>query len=281
MSPSAHEAPSKLPICLVHFRHGDPDDFTYEYYTNSSSTEGRYSSVSSMEVDLPALTGTLKESSAKLTMPEDAFLQSISEGYAVGPVFCDIFERSRSLEAPISGTGDECLFRGRVFRTTRNYRGRAGSVHVELKNWKSLLDSAANPGSMTVSCNWPFLRGGCLTGLNPNNFTTVGGIDSVSGKVVTCTTPSIIAEADYFWRRGSITVDNVVIDIREWRSSDPTKFYLVREAPASWAGSSATFVAGCDKSLTNCIRHDNEEYFLGPGYATPDYLPITETGRTG
>lgn len=276
------DAPSKIGFVLVRFFHGDPADFDVESYTNSQSTESGYVSVPSMELDIPEMTGVLKEKPAKITLKEDAFLKSISEGLPVGPVFCQIVERHRNFDTPGVAGSEQTLFTGKITRTTRNYKGRPGSVRVEVSSWKSILSHPINPGVVETHCNWPFNEGGCALGFGSTTLTRTAVIDAVDGKMITSTDSILVGMPGRWWSHGSVTLGRVSIDIRDWSSANPTQFFMTRQVPASWVGASfVQFHAGCSKTYSECEFFENELNFMGPGYATPDYLPVMETGSDG
>lgn len=286
MTNTALDYPSKESHCLIQFMYGDPVEPTWALYTDDQSTQhtflGPHTSTPAMKINVPEITALLKEKPAKLIMQEDAFLLALSKGGANSPTSCFIWEVNKTLGESSQDTKTLMLFRGRVSRSVRNYKGKSGSVLVEIKNWKSRLDLPINPGVVEHHCGWPLFGGKCALGLTASAFEKLGTIDAVDGKVLTVDGTNITLNPDRWWHRGTVKFNGLELGIREWRANNPTKLFLVREAPPEWVGETATFLPGCDNLYSSCRdKFANEQFFMGPGFAVPDYMPLLETGRAG
>lgn len=275
----SHSSSAKKAYLLVQFRYGDPDLPTFKHYIDTGPVPDGFSLVPTMKVEVPEVTGALKEKPVKIELPQDDFITSISDGRAFEPVYVRVYERMLNLDGQVSGGSGDLLFEGRVSTATQNYSRKEGIAQITAKNWKSRVDDSVNKVFVTNECQQAFLHGDCGSGLAVANFRTFGIIDSVAGKVLTCSGAAVLLRT--FWNRGSIKVDQVSLRIKSWKESDPTRFLLTREPPASWVGKTATFSAGCSKRYEQCEEYENTDNFLAPGFATPDYLPVTETGREG
>lgn len=274
---SSLSSPSKKAFFLVEFKYGDPEDPDVRLYVDSQVPLSGAFPVR-MSIDIPEITGALKEKPLKIVMPADDFLSSLSSGLPFEPVYVTVYERLLNVSQTNVGGSDDVVWEGRVTRTVQNYR-QTGSVQVVCKNWKSCIDYPINRGAMVPECILPFLKGDCGTFLSDTPFKATGTIDSVEGKAVFCDNASVVNKT--VWNRGTITVNQISLRIRLWEASNPSRFLLVREPPTNWVGATASFLGGCNKTYAQCQEYGNEESFLAPGFSTPDYLPLVETGKSG
>jgi hypothetical protein len=276
--------PEKESYLLVEFRHGE-DRAEIERYTDFQRDTLGFTSTPLMEVDLPPAGGEFGERETRIVLPLDAFTDRLSDGLPHSPTFVKIEERTHGLIA-----GDEAsvlvLFRGQIERAVRNYQGRTNMVAVKALPLKSRLDVRVG-----LQCNhYDEVRiFGPMSGLTQSAHDQTGQIASLDGKEVTITTPNPAITAptapggnnDRFWERGYLEKDGLRIAIHIWnRLDDPTVFVLRQRPPPDWVlagAASILFIPGTHCTLEDSRDvWDDEEHFLGLGYAMLNYNPIFE-----
>lgn len=266
---------------------------TFTRYTDAdqdTTFEGNvYLSRPTMEVKLAPYTGMLKESSPRITLPSDTFIDALSEGQAHAPVTIRVVVSLES-DNPGSPTDDvQELFKGLVAITTRNISGRLNQVTLKCVTWKQESDRPcglqANP-----QCFWKFQGRGCVVDSPPGSLSFISAVTptvpatraptvlSISGELLTLTaSPTGGPFTDQIFHRGFFEFDGLSIGIREWAVGTDTQFLLERPAPDSWVGQVVTLHQGCDKTLLTCQnRYANDDFFGGFGVAIRDYNPIFE-----
>jgi len=274
--------PEKESYLLVEFRHGE-DAGSSERYTDFQQDTIGFTSTPLMEVDIPDNTGTFDETETKIILPIDAFTDRLSDGLPHSPTYVKIEERTQGFVS-----GDEAsvliLFRGQVKRVIRNYQGRTNMVAIFAVPAKSRLNVPLGL-QCNHHCERRLFSPGC--GLLQVSFDQPGEIASIDGKEVTIVANAAIESPtapggtnDRFWERGYLEKDGLRIGIHIWTIADPKVFVLRKRPPADWilAGTgSVLFVPGCHGTIEDCRDvWDNEEHFLGLGYAMPDYSPNIE-----
>lgn len=270
----AQSLPEKEGFLLVLFRYGDPTSPTQVRYTDLDQSFSGYAATPSMEVELPENTGHFDEKEVRIVLPLDTFTDRISSGVPHSPTFVRIEEVTQGLN-PGDQNSQRTVFNGRIMRARRNYQGRSGSVGLFALSIKSRMDI---PLGLPCNhhCAWNLFSLGC--GLAKSSFITSGVITDIDGQVVTTAATQVVNKTGTYWRRGYIEKNGLRIMIRDWSDSDPTKLYLSRRAPDEWLGDTLTFVPGCDKTIEVCrARWNNEQRFMGIGYAIPPYNPIFES----
>jgi len=274
--------PEKESYLLVEFRHGE-NSATSERYTDFQQDTVGFTSTPLMEVELPDNTGTFDESETKIVLPIDAFTDRLSDGLPHSPTYVKIEERTQGFVS-----GDEAsvliLFRGQVKRVVRNYQGRTNMVAIFAVPAKSRLNVPLGL-QCNHHCERRLFSPGCT--LLQSSFDQPGQIASIDGKEVTIVASAAIENPtapggtnDRFWERGYLEKDGLRIGIHVWTISDPKVFVLRKRPPSDWilAGAgSILFVPGCHGTIEDCrVVWDNEDHFLGLGYAMPDYSPNIE-----
>jgi len=283
MTDRALAQPEKESYLLVEFRHG-AGATTVERYTDWGQAILGHASTPLMEVELPDNGGDLGEREARITLPLDAFTDRLSDGLPHSPIFVRVEEQVRGLVAGSAGS-NLVLFRGRVERAVRNYQGRPSMVSVTALPAKSRLDV---PLGLQMNHHDEARLFGPMSGLTQSAHDLTGQIASVSGKEVTISANASIESPtapggtnDRFWERGWLEKDGLRIGVHVWnKNADPKVFVLRARPPADWvlAGSnSILFVPGSHGTIEDARDvWDDEEHFLGLGYAAPDYNPIIE-----
>lgn len=268
---------------LVEFRHGS-NAATPVRYTNLEQNFGGYTSTPTMEVDLPDNTGMFGEKEARIILPLDAFTDRLSDGRPHSPIYVRIEEQIRGLQAGEAGT-NLVHFRGQVERGIRNYQRRAGRVAILALPAKSRLDV---PLGLQANHHDEARIFGPMSGLTQLTHDQTGQIATIVGKTVTISTPNGNVTAptapggtnDRFWERGWLEKDGLRIQVHIWSITDPTTFVLREKPPADWllaGGSSILFVPGAHGTIEDARDvWDDEEHFLGFGYAVPDWNPLIE-----
>lgn len=271
--------PEKESWLLVLFRYGDPvAGYTQQRYTDLDQDFSGFTSTPGMEVLIPENSGHFDEKEARFIMPKDAFLDRATNGQPHSPIFVQVEEVTQGLFAGDQNT-QRTMFNGRVTRGRANYQGRSNTVALFALPAKSRLELP-----MGLPCNhhcaWTLFGRGC--GLVKSSFQIPGQIDAADGQEITVTTAGIATgQTGTYWRRGYARKDGLAIMIRDWSDTDPTKFQMARRVPDDWilaGASSVLFVPGCDKTIETCrARYNNEQHFMGMGYAIPAYNPIFES----
>lgn len=273
---------------LVEFRYGT-DFADVARYTDYERALTGHTSTPTMDVEVPDNTGTFGEKEARVVLPLDAFTDRLSDGLPHSPVYVRIEQQLRGLSAGEAGT-NLVLFRGEVSRVVRNYQRRAGQVAISALSAKSRLDV---PLGLQMNHHDEARIFGPLSGLDQATYQVQGQIAAINGKEITITTPRTDitnptapgGTNDRFWERGWIEKDGARIDIHVWSIADPAVFVLRERPPADWllAGtSSILFVPGTHGTIEDARDvWDNEDNFLGWGYATPDYSTILENPAGG
>lgn len=275
--------PEKASYLFVAIKYGNPAAPIFARYTDwGQDTEG-YTSTPTMGVDLPDNSGTFDPGELKVLLPLDAFTTPVASGLPASPMFIQVDEVTLPLFVGDSGSR-KVLFRGRVTKTTKNFQGRNDTVAFFALPVKARLDI-----QMGLQCNHQcFARlFGPICQLNVADHQVFGEIASMDGKEVTISANGAITapsspggNVDRFWERGYLEKDGLKIGVHIWVLTDPTVFVLRRRPPNTWllaGGTSIKFVPGCHKSIEDCRdTWDNEEHFLGLGFAMLPYNPLFE-----
>lgn len=257
------------------------------YYTDWTSDvpfEGNtYVSTPDMEVKLPINDGLFAAQDCRIAVPMvdtvTDFTQRVTSGLPFPRVTATVAEILRTVDGGPQ-TNVNRLFVGELVVGRRNYNRNRKKIVLQFLPIKAQLETIALGLPCTHQCIHYLGSPGCgidMT-LSPRKVTVT--ITAIDGKEVTIAShPTVEAQADYFYHRGFLQKNSLNISIREWRSHTPLKFYTVRQAPDFWVGQTLTLLSGCDGSKKTCInRYNNEEHFLGLGYAMPAYHPNFEEG---
>lgn len=263
---------------LVTFQHGAAAVPVFERYTNwGQSPGGGFVSVPTMEVKIPANSGSLEDQEGHIDLPLDSFTANFEGGLVHSPTFVQVVEITRSTIAGAAGS-ELGMFTGRVVKTRENPGGKPNLMRFLLKSRKSRLRI-----SLGVPCNhhcvFTLFGRGCQLAKIVRAVT----VDNIDGRVATINTTSFTTptspggNVDFYWDRGYLEKDGLRIPIQSWSLTDPTQCYLRRRPPATWLGASVSAVPGCHKTIEDCRDvWDNEINFGGIGYAIPPYNPLFE-----
>lgn len=276
---TSESRPEKEAYILVAFYYGASLSQIARYTSWERSILG-HTPEPRMSVLVPENEGTFDQRTARVVLPNDAFVTRASSGLPHSPIFVVIQEVTQGL-FPGDQDSFRTLFRGRVDRVIRNFQGQSGRSAFLCLNRKARLKK-----KMGLPCNhqcaWALFHGGC--GVDQASYQINTEIDSVDGQEVTITDSEVTALGvadERYWKRGWMRKDGLVVSIRDYNGGeDPTKFYMKRRVPSDWIGGSndILIVPGCDKTIETCrARFDAEEFFLGMGYAIPAYQPNTES----
>lgn len=271
----AVDTASKDTYVLVRFTYGDPDDPDYIAFTNwTSDIPGSpvYTSMPTMELTIPENNGILDDRPLDISLPmTNSWFAALVNGEPKSPTYV-VAEEITKPDAGGDTSSKRIFYRGELVRTIKNHQGRSNNSLARFSSIKGRLDIPLGVPA-NHHCAWTLFGPGCQ--LPSAGFSDSLTIDTIDGKVLTTTTSS--ARTGKFFHRGYIEYEGVRIGIRDWDDSDPDTFYLLKLPPASWVGKTATFWAGCDKTLTTCKDRFNwESYFGGMGYAIPAYNPLIE-----
>lgn len=270
--------PEKESYILVEFLYG-LDALTPARYTDLERDFNDFVSTPTLEVEIPDNVGSFQEKECRVTLPLDAFTSRLSDGKPHSPVFLKIEQQIRGLTSGEAGS-NLILFRGRVERAFRNHQRRANQVAIQALLSKSRLDV---PLGLQMNHHDEARIFGPMSGLVQASHQQTGQIASVNGKEVTISTPRAVITAptapggdnSRFWERGWLEKDGARIGVHIWTIADPTVFVLRESPPADWLLAGATsilFVPGSHGTVEDARAvWDDEEHFLGYGYATPNY----------
>lgn len=272
-------AREKRSFCTFDFYSQDPLAIVAQY-TDLDQPYLSYTSVPELELSIPENTGTFDRKELRLTLPLDDFTSRACSGVPHAPMFLRVKELNRKV---ISGDANvpKIVYNGRVVKTIKNFQNKGNRATFLCLPQKSRLQIP-----LGVPCNhqcaWTLFGGGCGALLSEHSITT--SIDSTDGTEVTISDAAVAAQAtdDRYWKRGYMTKvgSGLRIAIRDYDGSvDDTLFYTVRPVPSDWVGGTddILLVAGCDKTIEVCRdRFDQEETFLGLGFAIPAYHPNFE-----
>ena len=279
MTNQAIEQSEKLSYQLVHFSWNDgAETASYTDWTSTIEREGiTYSPRPTMEVKIPKNTGDLGDDALTVDLSLEAgFLTDMTNGLPHATVSATVTEITRPTTAS-PATNSYVTFQGTVVLATRNINGRRGNVRLTAKTPKALM-SAAIGQPANVQCGNALGDGRCAVNMSNGFNSFFGTLTVIDGRIVTITNLAFLNPSLKYFHRGYVTFGGLRIMIRDWSSSDPETFVLVRQPPASWLLQSVFVSSGCDKSVETCReRYNNEEKFNGPGFAIPGYLPIFES----
>lgn len=257
-------------------------DATVERFTNWDSdlvhpdTGETFYSLPEMEVDIPKLTGMLKEKPLVVKVPQaaDQFFDDISTGEPFDRTTVRVCEWAQTED---QSEGDHLtLFSGVMMRVFQNVDGTTAMIRVECEAEKMRMKGALGIVA-THNCPWGLGDANCDpdgTDIDIESEFEVGVVDAIDGVVVT------ISELDpnvtnRHFHRGYVRIGTLRIGIRDWLSGED--FVLFKIPPADWDSELIQVVPGCDKEHGTCdTLWSNTEHFGGIGYGIPDYHPVIE-----
>lgn len=269
----------KESFILVRFFYGASLGSQARYTDWDQGYEG-HTSEPRMSLSIPENEGTFDKRELRIILPLDSFVTRATSGVPHSPIFVEVEEITNGVF--VGDQNDQrVLYRGRVVRTIKNFQGKKGRAAFFCLPQKSRLDVA-----MGLPCNhhcaWTLFKGGC--GADVTAFELMTEIDSVDGQEVTISDATVSLAAlgdDYYWKKGYLEKDGLRIPIRDYKRSTATdKFYTPRRVPDDWVGGSGDIriVPGCDKTIETCrARFNQEETFIGLGFAIPAYQPNIES----
>lgn len=237
-------------------------------------------STPSLEVKIPANTGTLDEKELEILVPvgTDDLFDSFVAGYAVPPTHVVVQEIQEPVGPIDNGAVVTTFGRFRLARAILNPDGRKGLIRMTFQSYKSRVSGIPLGIPATPRCAWNLGDKTCGYDLEGNAVTVT--IDTVDGKTLTLEDPGeaavVLGVTDKRWHRGTFSKDGLVIGIRDFEIGNYT-FQLVKEPPPSWNGAVVSIKPGCDKTPETChSRFSNLERFGGFGIAIPAYHPVLD-----
>lgn len=238
----------------------------------------------SLGVTIPKQTAGLSPpEGCKIDFPRSVFLDRVSDGMPHAPVYLRLCEYVRD-----DDSGHDVVlthYTGRLSISARNIEGRQDRVELEFVNFKHRLKVAMGlPANHT--CSWTFGDDSALTGVAGKNcrvradlLTQTGTVTVINRKQVTITgltTPGGAANVNY-WRRGWVSQGHLLIQIRDFSTTAPTTFELVKQPPAEFTTGTVVVSPGCEKLKSVCKdRWNNLSNFMGFGEAIPSRNPTQE-----
>ena len=274
--PMSLTKPIKESFWLVLFSHSGGEE-RYASWTDDIGGPGPavFPSTEKLSVSLPQRKGTPEEGNATITLPRDTFSLRLSNSEPFAPTDVFVWEVIRE-----GGTRKTLLqFIGTIHSAVRN-AGAKGLIRVDIKSVKGHLDVSLGL-SATQHCRWALGSAGCRgTVANPGidiaSKREGGTITVLDGFNLTVSGLSI-SVLSLYWTWGYIEVAGLRIDIRDWQQSGSDVIFVMSDRPPSdWDAQSCIVSPGCVKTVVRCREWDNEEFFLGVGFAIPAFDPETE-----
>jgi len=273
---------SKESFILVAFTYGGGDAYFTDWTSDYTYLGKTYVSTPEMEVKLPVNDGMFSEQTCEVALPRSTdsadFTYRISTGQPHTPVACKVIEITRALSSS-AAQNTNVLFDGELEIAKRNHRGRRDKILLKSLTIKSKLATISLGCPCNHTCDNRLGDAACKVNMATANRVVPGlTVDTIDGRELTILTNATVeAHPDRFFHRGYLKLNGLYIGIRDWRSSDPLVFSLVRQPPTYWAGATISAVAGCDGSIDVCRdRFSNEDNFNGRGIAMPAYHPSFE-----
>lgn len=271
--------PTKESLLFITFSFGSPVQFVRYTDWDSAVTHPvngfTYDSMVGTNVELPKNTGLFKEPTCGIALPANPFTNRISSGEPWPETLVVIEELTQD---PDQTTGRMLtLFIGEMRRTIRNYQGNPNSVQVEIENLKSSLTV---PMGLVATDHCVAIFGARKicdpsgTSINLDTLKQTGTMTTVDGVSVTVT--GLTNPRERYWFAGFVEISGLRIKIRDWEIATPTLFRLVKSPPSDWLNATVTVTPGCDKTEATCLLWNNQQHFLGCGYAMPAYQPVLE-----
>jgi len=165
-------------------------------------------------------------------------------------------------------TKTEYLFKGLVYQV--EVKSVHGYLDLICRDYLYYLDTTAG-FACTEQCNVAYFGDDiCQKTVQ----TEAHVIDSIDGFEVTLVdTPTLTTP--FIFNNGYMEYEASRIKIRYHQTGKV--FVMSRAVPPYWLGKTVTVAIGCNKTLETCRDiHNNEERFLGTGYAMVDYNPLYE-----
>lgn len=264
---------------LLWLSHGGGDEFFTDWTSDVSYQGNTYLSRPTLEIKLPKNTGTLEDIRCTIEMTvEDGVLTNLTSGDQHAEVEVTVYEKTIGTGTGPSGS-TKTTFLGRVVLGTRNVNGKRGTVKLHCAPDKAMMNVAMGE-QINHFCRNALGDGRCQINMDSGVNSFFGTITAMTDRTLTISIGGTVTNTSLkYFHRGTIAFAGMRMLIRDWNSSDPETFLMVRRPPAAWLGQSVFISSGCDKSLQTCIdRYDNEEHFRGNGFAIPSHNPWTELG---
>lgn len=283
------ENSQKQSYTLVEFEYGDPSSPSYARFTNWPVDPGTFGNnwtpTTNMGVRLGPDTAAFSETPTVITLNTDnSFIDTLSKGEIQTTTRVKIWLVFIGQESSIDPIA---VFVGRVLKTLRNVQGQKGVVELECVNWKREVDyDLGIPADL--QCAWTFADPKTCKFIG--DYTETGSITVIDGTTVTITGladksagSGALFESDRYWHRGFVESGGLRIPIREWNGNvSLTNFELARRPPASWRDNlplAVTVYGGCHKTYARCQEWEQEDRFMGAGFAMPAYDPRLDDPR--
>lgn len=235
--------------------------------TFNTVVEGGPNIETRIQVNAAAQTGKIVDEPWQIIMPPVTPLVQLTRQSAFALVTCNIYECDPTAET-IAPT---LMWAGNVTQVWLNAREVPGFIKAEIAGWRWLIRYPMGTESKTA-CSRTF--GDTLCGFNKASVQQTAVISSISAHVISAPTLSIPSgkPANYF-SFGTVTYDGLSISIIDG-SAGVSSLRLLQVPPPEWAGVTATFTPGCDKSIKTCTNvWGNQLRFFGIGLSNPSDSP--------
>lgn len=286
---AALEAPRKLNAWLVEFlvqdglaAGGTPYRFT-DSTSDATDEEGNtYTSVPSLEVRLPPMTGVLDNKPCAIEAPTGAhaFFSRVAQDAPCPVVTVNVREQITAYAGDTAYAGlafEAYHFHGRMSETVRNANGRSDSVRIEAVSLKGRMGVPLGVPA-TPECQWIFRQAPCGADAAAELQEQTTYVTAIDGTELTTTGIGRPTLGDNLYERGYVLneIDGVTIDIRIWARATATRVVLVEPPPATWLGQLVRLMPGCRGTTADCAMWGQTGKFGGMGIKIPNYHPVYE-----
>lgn len=198
-------------------------------------------------------------------------------------VKCRIYETF--LDSP---TTKRLIFSGRVGKVRVSPASGSPYIDLQIRSAKARLNVITLGAPATSTCLNRFGGNYCQYDIEAAKIAVeIASVQTggVPNRVQVEMTGNPTVENDFF-RRGYLLIDGLAIGIRkaleDGTNPNPTHTLELREiVPPYWLGQSGFMYPGCDKSIEACRARNQEENFLAPGFAMPEYNPAFSDNPQG
>lgn len=255
---------------------------TYRYCRwDSNLTVGgnSFTSMPTLTYDMEPQGGGVEDAKVQITMDAEADpVAALLSPYAHAPVTAVIQEVS-----PGDDTSLRNVFKGTFGSVSENPQGNTNIASIEVLGIKKRLGEAVVGLPALTTCINSLGDFRCQKDISLEILTgTVVSVGTLAPNHLVLNLTGSPNMQNARWRRGFVEVGGARVSIRQvydaGTNPNPRVGLLLREfPPASWVGESIELTPGCDGNLSTCRTvWDNEQNFMGFGFAMPTRNPVFE-----
>lgn len=254
--------------------------FRYCRWDDNLTVESNtFTSMPSLSYDAEAQSGDVEDAKFSITMDAEADpVPALLTPYAHAPVAAVIQEVS-----PGDDTSLRNLFKGTFGNVKQNPGGNENIVSIDILGHKKRLGETVVGLPALTTCLNTLGDFRCQKDITADILTgTVQSVRTKSDNHIEISLTGSPNMQNARWRRGYVNVDGAKVIIRQVLSAgvnpNPVvELYLREFPPDSWVSQSVTLTPGCDGNISTCRTvWNNEEHFMGFGFAMPTRNPVFE-----